>query len=42
MKIGIKQEFQNIYLKKTKNYNFIVEDSFSKGWQIAKRLLGIL
>ena len=30
------------YLKKTKNYNFIIEDSFSKGWQIDKKILSLL
>lgn len=30
------------YLKKTKNYNFIIEDSFSKGWQIDKKVLALL
>ena len=30
------------YLIKTKNYNFIIEDSFSKGWQIDKKVLALL
>ena len=30
------------FLKKTKNYNFIIEDSFSKGWKIDKKVLSLL
>ena len=30
------------FVKKIKDYNFIIEDSFSKGWQIDKKVLSLL